>query len=90
MRDPTPSQTTWITQPKCKYKDLKIELEKTKKEKDKYYKLFESKLINVNNELVNFFGKVYKIYEENVKMLEEKKVLQGIHKVNTDIHEVLK
>ena len=69
---------------------MKIELEKTKKEKEKQSKEFESKLITVNNELVKSYGKVDKIYKENVKLLEEKKVLQGIHKVNTDLHEKLK
>ena len=44
----------------------------------------------MKDELVKSYSKVDKIHKENVKLLEEKKVLQGIHKVNTDIHEKLK
>ena len=44
----------------------------------------------MNNELVKSYSKVDKLFKENVKLQEEKKVLQGIHRVNTDLHDKMK
>ena len=72
------------------YDALHKEFEKVKKEKIKQEKDYEMKLTACNEELVKSYSKVDKIVKENVKLLEEKRVLQGIHKVNTDLHEKLK
>ena len=72
------------------YDALLKEFEKTKKEAKKQDKESESKISLMKEELVKCYSKVDKIYRENVKLLEEKKVLQGIHKVNVDIHEKFK
>ena len=72
------------------YNDLKKQVEKLLKEKTKLAKDYEAKLVNIDTELKKSYTKVDKIYKENVKLVEEKKVLQGIHKVNTELHEKLK
>ena len=79
-----------ITKGFNQYDALLKEFEKTKKNKKKEEKELENKIAAINNELVKSYSKVDQIYKENVKLLEEKKVLQGIHKVNTEIHEKLK
>ena len=66
------------------------EYEKTKKDNKKQAKECESKFSVLNDELAKCYSKVDKIYKEYVKLLEEKKVLQGIHKVDADIHDKLK
>ena len=65
-------------------------MKKEKKEKAKISKEFESRISALNDELLRSYVKVDKIYKENIKILEENKVLRGIHKVNTDISEKLK
>ena len=62
------------------YDSLLKEYEKVKKEKTKKEKEYEP---NVTLELTKFIRKM-------LSFQKKKKVLQGIHKVNTDIHEKLR
>ena len=62
-------------------------MEKFKKEKQKMEKEHESKMKEVKCELKKSMDEACSKVQENVKLEEEKKTLQGILKMNTEIYE---
>ena len=61
------------------YEALFKEYEKIKAENKKHVKDYEAKLSTINNELIKSYSKVDQLFKENIKLQEEKKVLEGIH-----------
>ena len=72
------------------YEALLQEYEKVKKEKNKQSKEYEKTVFVINEELQRSYSKVDQMYKENVKLAEEKKVLQELHIVNADIDKKLR
>ena len=66
------------------------ELEKIKKEKLKSDKDHKQEIKELKEQLSRSFAEIRVFTEANTKLLEEKKILLGIHKVNIDLQEELK
>ena len=58
------------------------ELEKNKVENKKRLKDYDNKLSTMNNELIKSYAKVDQLFKENVKVQEEKKVLESLCSAN--------
>ena len=71
-------------------KELNKTIEKMKKDKLKSEKGFESKINDLKEQLKKSYTEVRKYCDENTKLLEEKKILLGIHQVNAELHDELK
>ena len=70
--------------------NYKKTLEKMKRDKAKVEKDNETNKKDLSDQLSKSYAEVKRYCNENTILLEEKKVLMGIHQVNSDLHEKLR
>ena len=75
---------------KEEFETVNKELEKIKKDKIKVVKDHGNEMKEIKEQLSRSFAEIKVFTEANTKLLEEKKTLLGIHKVNIDLQEELK
>ena len=69
------------------YEAILKEYQKIKVENKKHVKDCETKIFTLNNELIKSYAKVDQLVQENVKLKEENKVLEGIYSANEKLRE---